>query len=72
MLEGVTYMILSVASLRTGLALQTIRNDLTRYHDRFDPPRYQRRPGGSWARRLVTERDIQTLRDLHPFLSSHK
>ena len=71
-LAGVNYMIIPVAAMRTGLAVQTIRNELSKYPERFDPPTYQPRPGGSWGRRLLTERDLDTLRQMHPFSSSFK
>lgn len=64
-------MTIKVASLLTGLAQQTIRNDLSEFKARFDPPAYMPSPGKRWGRRLITARDLETLRRMYPIRATH-
>ena len=68
----VGYMTVEVAAALTGVSPKTIRNDLSEFKDRFDTPCYQRSPGKRWGKRLITARDLDTLRRMYPRLSSYK
>jgi len=58
-------MTLNVACALTGIARQTIYNVLCTRKDLFDRPSYKRGQRGRLLR-LVTARDLETLRKLYP------
>lgn len=65
----VAWMTVEVAAALVGVARKTIRNELSAYKERFDPPAYQRYRG--WHRRLITARDLATLRAMHPIFDTY-
>ena len=68
----VGHMTVAVAAVLVGISPKTIRNDLAEFRDKFDTPSYQRGPGSQWGRRLISARDLETLRGMYPRLSSYK
>ena len=69
-LPPVDWITVECAALLVGVSRKTIRNELSEHKSRFDPPSYQ--PYQGWPRRVITPRDLQTLRDMHPILSSSR
>lgn len=57
---------MKLAAQLVGIARKTIQNDLSRMKDRFDEPTYALTPGGAWNERLISGRDVQTLRNMYP------
>ena len=68
-LEDVFYT-LEVAALMVGRTPNAISIVLHRHPDRFDAPHYQNR--GKYEVRLVTAKDLQTLRALYPIYVKQK
>ena len=58
-------------SLMTGLTKDHVRMLLSRYPEHFDPPRHQAtivngKQGARWPRRLLSARDVATIRSMYP------
>lgn len=62
-------MTLAVAAMLVGIAKQTVRNTISKYRDRFDRLEDPYLPGGE---RIITPRDLQTLRAMYPRRRSPK
>jgi len=67
------------ASLLTGASRKAIRNMLSRYPERFDPPSYRpvfdlggQPTKGRWAFRVLSPRDVATLRTIYRVVSRPK
>ena len=69
---GVGRMTVKVAAALSGVAVKTIQNDLSEFKDRFDCASYRPAPGKRWGKRLITARDLETLRGMYPDMSSWK
>lgn len=63
--DGAWYEI-PVAAMLVGVAEKTVRNDLSEFHARFDCARYRRNIGTRWGKRLISARDVDTLRAMYP------
>ena len=71
LIPGVTGYDMQTASLLTGLTRGYIRWLLHTYPERFDKRHIQlrrvsNRPSSRWPKRILTNRDIVTLRDMYP------
>jgi hypothetical protein len=71
LIPGVTGYDMQTASLLTGLTRGYIRWLLHTYPERFDKRHIQLRrvsnqPSSRWPKRILTNRDVQTLRDMYP------
>ena len=69
---GVGRMTVKVAAALSGIAPKTIQNDLSEFKDRFDCATYRSSACSRWGTRLITVRDLETLRSMYPIMSSWK